>query len=235
LFKQLFLKSKIMENIKLVLGMVAIAIMFTACKDEREEQAQMKVDSYVVYVDSVSAISEVDAVENWEGIESSYQLRYEEAEVSMSDLKDSAQTQTKLDASKEKYEALKAKVEAQRIAAEAAKTTSNTKQQMRNSLFGDGKIGDDMNFAWVNAANIHNVYQQFVGTVDNNKDKYSREDWDEIKLLYEALDSRKNTVEKEGLSAQDNRKIGGLKAKFAPMYSVNRIGAKSSEMKEAKQ
>jgi hypothetical protein len=235
LFKQLFLKSKIMENIKLVLGMVAIAIMFTACKDEREEQAQMKVDSYVVYVDSVSAISEVDAVENWEGIESSYQLRYEEAEVSMSDLKDSAQTQTKLDASKEKYEALKAKVEAQRIAAEAAKTTSNTKQQMRNSLFGDGKIGDDMNFAWVNAANIHNVYQQFVGTVDNNKDKYSREDWDEIKLLYEALDSRKNTVEKEGLSAQDNRKIAGLKAKFAPMYSVNRIGAKSSEMKEAKQ
>ncbi|MCL6462645.1 hypothetical protein SAMN05444372_1207 [Flavobacterium micromati] len=224
-----------MENIKLVLGMVAIAIMFTACKDEREEQAQMKVDSYVVYVDSVSAISEVDAVENWEGIESSYQLRYEEAEVSMSDLKDSAQTQTKLDASKEKYEALKAKVEAQRIAAEAAKTTSNTKQQMRNSLFGDGKIGDDMNFAWVNAANIHNVYQQFVGTVDNNKDKYSREDWDEIKLLYEALDSRKNTVEKEGLSAQDNRKIAGLKAKFAPMYSVNRIGAKSSEMKEAKQ
>lgn len=235
MFKQLFLKSKIMENIKLVLGMVAIAIMFTACKDEREEQAQMKVDSYVVYVDSVSAISEVDAVENWEGIESSYQLRYEEAEVSMSDLKDSAQTQTKLDASKEKYEALKAKVEAQRIAAEAAKTTSNTKQQMRNSLFGDGKIGDDMNFAWVNAANIHNVYQQFVGTVDNNKDKYSREDWDEIKLLYEALDSRKNTVEKEGLSAQDNRKIAGLKAKFAPMYSVNRIGAKSSEMKEAKQ
>lgn len=235
MFKQLFLKLKIMENIKLVLGMVAIAIMFTACKDEREEQAQMKVDSYVVYVDSVSAISEVDAVENWEGIESSYQLRYEEAEVSMSDLKDSAQTQTKLDASKEKYEALKAKVEAQRIAAEAAKTTSNTKQQMRNSLFGDGKIGDDMNFAWVNAANIHNVYQQFVGTVDNNKDKYSREDWDEIKLLYEALDSRKNTVEKEGLSAQDNRKIAGLKAKFAPMYSVNRIGAKSSEMKEAKQ
>jgi hypothetical protein len=44
-----------------------------------------------------------------------------------------------------------------------------------------------MNFAWVNKDNIHNVYQQFVHTVEDNKDKYTREDWDEIKLMYEAL------------------------------------------------
>ena len=106
---------------------------------------------------------------------------------------------------------------------------------MRNALFGEGKVGDDMNFSWVNASNIHNVYQQFVHTVENNKDKYSREDWDEIKLMYEALDSRKNTVEKEGLSGDDNRKIASLKLKFAPMYTVNRMGAKSGEMKRAKE
>jgi hypothetical protein len=64
-------------------------------------------------------------------------------------------------------------------------------------LFGEGKIGDDMNFDWVNATNILGVYDQFVNTVKDNKDNYSREDWDEIKLMYEALDSRKNTVEKE--------------------------------------
>jgi hypothetical protein len=52
--------------------------------------------------------------------------------------------------------------------------------------------------------------------------------------LYEALDSRKNTVEKEGLTAEDNRKIAGLKIKFAPMYTVNRMGAKAEENKEAK-
>ena len=63
----------------------------------------------------------------------------------------------------------------------------------------------------------------------------SREDWDEIKLMYEALDSRKNTVEKEGLTKEDNRKIAGLKFKFAPMLTVNRMGAKSEEMKEAKE
>ncbi|MNR59162.1 hypothetical protein D3C85_1803590 [compost metagenome] len=52
--------------------------------------------------------------------------------------------------------------------------------------------------------------------------------------MYEALDSRKNTVEKEGLSAEDNRKIAGLKIKFAPMYTVNRMGAKSEETASAK-
>jgi hypothetical protein len=150
-------------------------------------------------------------------------------------LKDSAQAQTKIDATKTKYEALKAKVEAQKLAVAATTAEPNMKQKMRNSLFGEGKIGDDMNFVWVNAANIHNVYQQFVSTVDVNKDKYSREDWDEVKMMYEALNSRKNEVENEGLSASDNKKIARLKVKFAPMYTLNRMGAKSGEMSNPKE
>jgi hypothetical protein len=35
---------------------------------------------------------------------------------------------------------------------------------MRNTLFGEGKIGDDMNFAWVNASNYPMSSQQFVST-----------------------------------------------------------------------
>ncbi|MEM8522842.1 DUF6565 domain-containing protein [Flavobacterium sp. PL12] len=223
-----------MKSQKLVLGLALIAIGFTSCKDEKAEQAEKKVDSYVTYVDSLGNVAEKDAAGNWEGIESSYQLRVGEAEVAIADMKDNAEAQARIDASKAKYETLKAKVEAQKMEAAAAATPS-TKQTLRNALFGEGKIGDDMNFGWVNAANIHNVYQQFVHTVENNKDKYSREDWDEVKLMYEALDSRKNTVEKEGLSSEDNRKIAGLKIKFAPMYTLNRMGAKTSEMKKAKE
>jgi hypothetical protein len=52
-----------------------------------------------------------------------------------------------------------------------------------------------MNFDWVNKDNIHNVYQ-FVHTVEDNKDTYSREDWDEVKLMYEALDSRKTLLKR---------------------------------------
>jgi hypothetical protein len=67
---------------------------------------------------------------------------------------------------------------------------------MRNSLFGEGKIGDDMNFDWVNKDNIHSVYRQFIHTAEDNKDNYSREDWDEVKLMYEALDSRKTLLKR---------------------------------------
>ncbi|MDO8316762.1 MAG: hypothetical protein Q7T12_04485 [Flavobacterium sp.] len=226
-----------MKNTKLVLGLAVIAIGFTSCKDEKAEQAEKKVDTYVMYVDSLGNVTAEDARENWEGIEASYQLRSGEAEAAIAEMKDNAEAQARLDASRAKYEALKAKVEAEKAEAQVAATATapSNKQQMRNALFGEGKMGEDMNFSWVNAANIHNVYQQFVHTVENNKDKYSREDWDEIKVMYEALDSRKNTVEKEGLTSEDNRKIAGLKAKFGPMYTLNRMGAKSGEMKRAKE
>ena len=223
-----------MKNTKLVLGLAVMTIGFASCKDEKKEQAEKKIDSYVMYVDSLGNVAEADAEGNWEAIESSYDMRIVEAEAAIADIKDNTAEQARIDASKAKYEALKIKMEAKKMAAEAAAEPSS-KQKIRNALFGAGKIGDDMNFSWINATNIHNVYQQFVHTVENNKDKYSREDWDEIKAMYEALDSRKNTVEKEGLSSEDNRKIAGLKIKFAPMYTLNRMGAKTEEMNKAKQ
>jgi hypothetical protein len=219
-----------MESKKLVLGLAVIALGFTSCKGEKEKEAEKTVDTYVVYVDSLENVAAEDAKANWQAIEATYELKSNQAETALSDLKDDQKAKEKIEASKMKYEAMKSKMQAEMEAA-----APSPKQTMRNSLFGEGKVGDDMDFSWVNASNIHGVYQQFVHTVEDNKDRYSREDWDEIKLMYEALDSRKNTVEKEGLSSEDNRKIAALKLKFAPMYTVNRMGAKSEEMEEAKQ
>ncbi len=218
-----------MKNRNFVLGMAVIALGFTSCQGEKEKEAEKTVDTYVVYVDSVSNVAPEDAKANWQAIEATYDLKISQAEIALSDLKDNQTAKEKIEASRAKYEALKAQ-----MAAEMAAAQPSSKQQMRNQLFGEGKIGEDMSFAWVNADNIHNVYQQFVHTVEINKDSYTREDWDEIKLMYEALDSRKNTVEKEGLSSKDNRAIAALKLKFAPMYTLNRMGAKSEEMEEAK-
>jgi hypothetical protein len=219
-----------MKSSNLILGMAVIALGFTSCKDEKTEEANKAVDSYVVYVDSLENVAPEDAKANWSSIEATYQVRSSEAETALSDLKESEEAKAKIETSKAKYAALQA-----RMKADMEASAPNSKQEMRNSLFGEGKIGEDMNFDWVNAANIHSVYQQFVHAVEDNKDTYSREDWDEIKLMYEALDSRKNTVEKEGLSSEDNRKIASLKLKFAPMYTLNRMGAKTDEMEKAKQ
>ncbi len=217
-----------MKTKSLFFGVALIALGFASCKDEKEVQAEKAVDNYVIYVDSIEKVAIEDAQNNWEGIDAAYQLRMNEAEANLANLKDSVKAQERILASKEKYEVIRTKM--------VVKTPIVTsKQRLRNALFGEGKIGDDMSFAWVNAGNIHSVYQTFIHTAEDNKDTYSREDWDEIKLMYEALDSRKNTVEKEGLTKEDNRKIAGLKFKFAPMLTVNRMGAKSEEMKEAKE
>ena len=219
-----------MKKGTLLLGVAVIALAFTSCKkDEKEWQGDKAVDSYSVYVDSIEKVT-IDEKTDWDQIDAGYELRMNEAEASLADSRDSIKAQERMLLAREKYEVLKAK----RVVA-VATPAPNSKQQLRNALFGEGKIGDDMNFSWVNAANIHEVYQSFIHTAENNKDSYTREDWDEIKLMYEALDSRKNTVEKEGLSNEDNRKISGLKFKFAPMLKVNRMGEKTAEMKEAKQ
>ena len=223
-----------MKNTKLFLGIALVALGFASCKDEKETQAQKTVDSYVMYVDSLGNVASLDAKGNWQAIDADYQMRSVEADAALANLKDKIAAQERIDASRAKYLELKAKVEAD-LTADQPAAVVNPKQQLRNALFGEGKIGDDMNFNWVNASNIHRVYQQFIHTAEDRKDSYSREDWDEVKLMYEALDSRKNTVEKEGLTAEDNRKIAGLKFKFAPMLKLNRMGAKSEEMKEAKQ
>ena len=220
-----------MKKRNLFLGLALVALVFTSCKDEKAVAAEKSVDTYVVYVDSIGNIEATEVKANWQSIVDSYQIRVTEAEMALDNLKEREAAQARIDASKAKFEALKAQVEAE-MQAQAA---LNTKQALRNALFGEGKIGDDMNFDWVNKDNILAVYEQFVNTADANKDNYSREDWDEVKLMYEALDSRKNTVENEGLSADDNKKIAGLKLKFAPMLTFNRMGAKTEEMQEAKQ
>lgn len=220
-----------MKKRNLFLGLTLVALVFTSCKDEKAVAAEKSVDTYVVYVDSIGNVDAVEVKTNWQTIDESYQIRVTEAEMALDNLKEREAAQARIDAAKAKYEALKAQIEADMQAEMAA----NSKQALRNALFGEGKIGDDMNFEWVNKDNILAVYEQFVAITEANKDNYSREDWDEIKLLYEALDSRKNTVENEGLSSDDNRKIAGLKLKFAPMLTFNRMGAKAEEMQEAKE
>jgi len=95
-------------------------------------------------------------------------------------------------------------------------------------------VGSDMSFGFANANNLLSIYRNFVNTVADNKDSYTREDWDEIKVLYEALDTRKNTVEKE-LPDGDNTKIAGLKIKFSLIKATHRGGTKGEENKAAKE
>ncbi|UOX32627.1 hypothetical protein LXD69_11290 [Flavobacterium sediminilitoris] len=216
-----------MKNLKVILGFATIAIGITSCKNEKQEIAQNKIDEYIMYVDSISAIETSETIQDWDKIQANYDVKKMNAENATSELENKSDVEATLNESTLKYEEYKAKAIMNKAEIE--------EENFKKSLFGEEIIGKDKTFSWVNKDNIAAIYERFVTTVDKNKDSYSREDWDEIKLLYEALDTRKNTVENEGLSSEDNKKIAALKIKFAPMYTVNRMGAKSDENAEAKE
>jgi len=226
-----------MKRINLFLGSAIIAVAFASCKSENEKQAEKTVDAYEKYVDSVTNVAVADAKANWQSIEVSYNQKTADAEAALAEMKDKANAEARLEKSKAKYAGLKSKSEAEAQAEKEAQAANpaNRKQLLRDAYFGAGKIGEDMDFSWVNKDNILRVYNDFYNEFDKNKDTYSREDFDEIKAMYEALDAHKNKVEKEGLSSKDNLKIAELKFKFAPKFKWERMGAKAEENQKAKE
>ncbi|MGF2413255.1 hypothetical protein [Ferruginibacter sp.] len=225
-----------MKRINLMLTAAIVVTAFSACNSATTETAKQDAANLNQYVDSVESTPPVYTVANWSAIDNGYQERALKAEQNVATLE--AADKAKVEESKVKYAALKANYEAklkeQEAAAKMAAATPDYRQVLRNRLFGEGKIGADMKFEFVTADNILSVYKNFVNTVSDNKNNYTREDWDEIKVLYEALDTRKNTVEKD-LAGGDNLKIAGLKIKFASIKATNRGGTKATENAEAKQ
>lgn len=226
-----------MKKINLFLGMAVVVVSFTSCKSEAEKNAEVTFDRYEKYVDSVSNIAVADAQANWESIDATYNEETSNAEAALVDANDKTNAENRVEKAKAKYAELQAKMEAEvaKATEEAANNPANRKQVLRDAYFGAGKIGEDMSFAWVNKDNILKVYNDFYNEFEKNKDTYSREDFDEIKAMYEALDAHKNTVEKEGLSSRDNGKIAELKFKFAPKFKWERMGAKAEENADAKE
>ncbi|PKQ46095.1 hypothetical protein [Confluentibacter flavum] len=221
-----------MKTIKLTIGICLFALLFASCKDEKAEIAKQNVEEYTSYVDSIATLEYAEAYSNWESIEDGYNNHKSMASVDIDDNEERVVLLENVDNATLKYETYKTNLIAEKEKEDIRTSKSNFRKTLLGANYDDS---GDMAFEWINKDNILSVYETFVNTVQTNKDSYSREDWDEIKLLYEAIDTRKNTVENEGLTSSDNRKIAGLKLKFAPMYTVNRMGAKSAENAEAKE
>ncbi len=217
-----------MKTLKFTIAICVSTLLFTSCKNEKMEQTAQNVEEFTMYVDSISSLDVEEAKANWTNIEEDYDSYKVTASENSNELAENEKLRNDVDEATLKFEEYKAQL------AKQQEQEVIIKNDFRISLLGENYKNDDMKFEWINKDNILSVYQNFVDTVAANKDTYSREDWDEIKLLYEAIDTRKNTVENEGLTSSDNGKIAGLKLKFAPMYTLNRMGAKSEENAEAK-
>lgn len=219
--------------------MIAAALLvtgFTACKNLEKDEAAQDANLFTAYVDSVESQPPVYTEANWKAIDEGYQERALKAEKNIAVLE--AEDKAKTEASKAKYAALKTRYEfnikENDATAKLNASVPDFRQVLRNRLFGEGKIGNDMQFSFVTADNIHGIYKNFVNTVADNKNSYTREDWDEINVLYEALDTRKNAIEKD-LATNDNLKIAALKIRFASIAATHRGGTKVKENSDAKQ
>lgn len=218
-------------------GLLSVILLgLNSCKNKESELADKRISELESYVDSLKTVSAEDMEANWDKIAEDFDRKSTEANDALASLDEETKTtsQVRVTTSTTKYDELKASIEA-KATANATPANVSPSQALRDRLFGAGKIGDDMSFAWVNKDNILSVYDTFYQSYKDNKENFSREDYDEIKLMWEALDSRKNAVEKEGLSSEDNGKIASIKVKFSPMFKMNRIGAKSRENTEAKE
>jgi hypothetical protein len=223
-----------MKKTKLLyLIMIAAAIACNRSNDSNKH-AVKDLRTYVDSVDKTNPNYEDEAY--WTNVEQKYEEKRQQVDANASQLseeerKDYEKVKSDYDQLKQKYVS-----EREKHQAEMAKANAWTERKMflRKSLFGEGVIGEDMNFSFMTAANALSVYENFVNAVDANAKEYSREDWDEIKVLYEAMDTRKNEIEKE-LKGKDNTKIAGLKMKFDRIRNTQRAGSKVEENTDAKE
>ncbi len=212
------------------ISLLLIFIFFASCQNEQEIKVEKLTNQYVKFIDSVTNISQDKVLIDWKNIETIYDTKTNQLNEEIDNLDEKSLFDEKINIANKKYEDFKKNIDNLKSKFDS----ENQEIKRRKELFGSDYISDDLKFEWVTKDNILNVYNHFVSTVDKNKDTYTREDWDEIKLQYEALDTRKNTVEKEGLTSDDNMKIAGLKMKFGPMYRLYRIASKSEENTNSK-
>lgn len=213
-----------------------VLLGLVSCKNDEKELADKRISELESYVDSLKTVAAADMESNWDQIAADFDRKNTDANAALANLDEETRnvSQQKIDAARSSYDGFKVTLETKAAETTAAVAT-NSNQMLRDRFFGAGKVGEDMNFSWVNKDNILSVYDAFFQSYKDNKGSFTREDYDEVKLMYEALDSRKNTVEKEGLSSEDNGKIASIKFKFGPMFKMNRMGAKSRETAEAKE
>ena len=210
---------------------LTICVGLASCNSGKDKQIESDLTQLGAYLNSVKATAQVYTQDHWEKIKTEYNNTIEK--IGGADEKLPAEATAKLESAKAEYNKLKDDYDSHFREAAKEQAANSYKVTLRKALFGDDNIGADMKFDFVTSKNALSVYDRFVTTVKNNQNNYTREDWDEIKLLYEALDNRKNEIEKD-LSTSDNLKIAKHKVQFAAIKSIKRPAAKVEENEDAK-
>lgn len=213
---------------KVLFGTIIAATALVACKSGNNDQAV--ITDLNNTIDSLQAVNDsLYTAEKWSEIDSKINEKMMQIDTAKLDENGKAEYMK----TKEKYNSYKmnyvTKIEEQhrndsmKMAA-AAMSNDAPKMEVGKVIFVNSPMKDPKDFSWVNGANCLTTYQNFYDVV-NKKGDWTSEQLEYIKTYYEDLDTRKNEIEKD-MPTGDNNKVAAVKLKFAPWFATHKISAK---------
>ena len=225
---------KARKNIPHILAsLTMIFFLFSACSRSNEAKMEEELKHMQTLMEDTRQDIKEDTRQRWEDIEAEFNEAQQKLDEGMSEMNDEM-----LD----KYAKLKQEFnELRREYKDATSEILSDPQEVRISdrdwhtpmyiklLFEPLMISEgDLTLNEVDANNITQVYANFVGVVNDHATKYSREDWDEVDILWDALNKRKNQVE-GFLTMADKNEIGKYKTEYGALKATNKPVAKIKE------
>lgn len=207
-----------MKNLILLLLFSLITV--GSCQDRSTEKVNQYVSLYTNYVDSIIKLPIKDAAHNWVKIQDRYQKLKINLDGALQDIENKKRIKKRIDTFSSLFKdyRIEVLVESDKLNLESAKIL------LARSLFGKQYKNKRQSFNWVNNKNIATVYDTFYENVKLNESNYLKQDWDEIKLLHMALESRRKTIEELYTVTIDSKNtIKEVNMKFATLSSFTKI------------
>ncbi|MDI1235380.1 MAG: hypothetical protein PSX81_13955 [bacterium] len=217
---------------KIILSVFSIVALVACNSGSNTQELSAQVENLQKWIDSVKTANVVYDSTTLETLDGQYKMASADLAANTDKLKE--EEKAKLEASQKSWDEYKVvyveKMNASKAAEAPAMTGFNDEAKivMAKTIFGNVAMMNTMDFSWVNASNILSTYNGFYDKFNTNKSSYDADQLAYVKALYEALDTRKNEVEKEKeFKGTDNIKIAQTKTKFAALFATEKTGSKS--------
>ena len=93
-----------MKKIKILFSIAILTLGITSCKSDQQKKAETVTNKYIQFVDSVTNIGRINAVENWNAIAKSYDKKSNELNIEIDKLEDVTIYDKKINPATAKYE-----------------------------------------------------------------------------------------------------------------------------------
>ncbi len=197
-----------------IFAMLATFFTLSYCSDHGNEKTKKSINDFNVYVKEHKQATASYVDQKWEDLEKEYDLK--KAELDKQADKMDQEMKSSYEATVADWEAFKADYQIKRKAKEEMAKVESLKATI---------VPTDIrtDFSNVNGSNIASVFKHFVNTVDNQKEIYTKEEWEHINNYWKSLKDAANRLEEANqISKNDHKKITGLKIKYMAIKTLNK-------------